>query len=103
MTQTPETGASSESQDATVNPVEALKAEFTKQFEDLKTSFSKELETLKQENETLKTQNNDLNRALVRSTVIPTTEPPKPKTEEELYQEQINALAEKTLKRMCKS
>ena len=83
------------------NPVASLRDEFRKEFDTLKSSFEAELKTLKSENESLKSQNTDLQRALIRSATVPETPAPAPKTEEQLYAEKIDALAKKTLERMC--
>ena len=85
------------------NPVASLRDEFRKEFDTLKASFEEELKTLKTENESLKSQNTDLQRALIRSATVPESPTPAPKTEEQLYAEKIDALAKKTLERMCKS
>lgn len=85
------------------NPVALLRDEFRKEFDTLKASFEEELKTLKVENESLKSQNTDLQRALIRSATVPENPAPAPKTEEQLYAEKIDALAKKTLERMCKS
>ena len=85
------------------NPVASLRDEFRKEFDTLKSSLKTELKALKTENESLKSQNNDLQRALIRSATVPETPAPAPKTEEQLYAEKIDALAKKTLERMCKS
>ena len=77
--------------------------EFRKEFDTLKASFEAELKALKTENESLKSQNTDLQRALIRSATVPENPAPAPKTEEQLYAEKIDALAKKTLQRMCKS
>lgn len=85
------------------NPVASLRDEFRKEFDTLKSSFEAELKALKTENESLKSQNTDLQRALIRSATVPENPAPAPKTEEQLYAERIDALAKKTLERMCKS
>ena len=87
----------------TENPVASLRDEFRKEFDTLKASFEAELKALKTENESLKSQNTDLQRALIRSATVPENPAPAPKTEEQLYAEKIDALAKKTLERMCKS
>ena len=87
----------------TENPVASLRDEFRKEFDTLKASFEAELKALKTENESLKSQNTDLQRALIRSATVPENPAPAPKTEEQLYAEKIDALAKKTLQRMCKS
>ena len=85
------------------NPVASLRDEFRKEFDTLKATFEAELKALKTENESLKSQNTDLQRALIRSATVPENPAPAPKTEEQLYAERIDALAKKTLERMCKS
>lgn len=85
----------------TENPVASLRDEFRKEFDTLKASFEAELKILKTENESLKSQNTDLQRALIRSATVPENPAPAPKTEEQLYAEKIDALAKKTLERMC--
>ena len=85
------------------NPVASLRDEFRKEFDTLKATFEAELKALKTENESLKSQNTDLQRALIRSATVPENPAPAPKTEEQLYAERIDALVKKTLERMCKS
>ena len=83
--------------------VEKLRDEFTAQFTTLKQSFESELTALKTENTSLKEMNDDLRRALVRSATTPAPAPAeKPKTEEELYLENIANLSKRTLERMSK-
>ena len=101
MTEEDITNVATKEQVDTENPVASLRDEFRKEFDTLKASFEAELKTLKTENESLKTQNTDLQRALIRSATVPDAPAPAPKTEEQLYAEQIDALAKKTLERMC--
>lgn len=101
MTQTEESKEAQSGPVPTENPVASLRDEFRKEFDTLKASFESELKALKTENESLKSQNTDLQRALIRSATVPETPAPVPKTEEQLYAEQIDALAKKTLERMC--
>lgn len=86
----------------TTPTVESLRDEFQAQFKTLKESFESQLSELTKLNESLKSQNTELQRALVRSTVSDPVPQPTPKTPEEQYADQISALAEQTLKRMCK-
>ncbi len=81
--------------------VEQLRDEFSAQFATLKQSFETELNNLKTENDQLKQTNDELKRALVRSAITPAPAHAEPeKSEEELYHDQIDALAKKTLARM---
>ena len=77
--------------------IEKLRNEFQEQFATLKTSFESELKTKADENAALKKENEDLHRALVRSAQLPPQEVPVQKTEQELYQERISAIAAKSL------
>ena len=98
MTDEPNPPAPAEKSD-----VEKLRDEFTAQFTTLKQSFESELTALKTENTSLKEMNDDLRRALVRSATTPAPAPAeKPKTEEELYLENIANLSKRTLERMSK-
>lgn len=84
--------------------VEQLRDEFTAQFATLKSSFETELSSLKTENAQLKETNDELKRALVRSAITPAPAPAEPpKTEEQLYKEQIDACSKRTLELMSKS
>jgi len=83
--------------------VERLRDEFAEQFGTLKSSFEGQVAELTKQNEDLKKHNQDLERALLRSAVTekqPNPEPPKEKTPEELYQEEVQALSKKTLEIM---
>lgn len=76
--------------------IEKLRNEFQEQFATLKTSFETELKTKADENAALRKENEELHRALVRSAQLPSQTPPVQKTEQELYQERIAALAAKS-------
>ena len=81
--------------------VEKLRDEFTAQFNTLKQSFESELNTLKTENSQLKENNDELKRALVRSAINPApAKTDEPKTPEQLYKEQVDACAKRTLELM---
>ena len=77
--------------------IEKLRNEFQEQFATLKTSFESELKTKTDEITSLRKENEDLHRALVRSAQLPPQESPVQKTEQELYQERISAIAAKSL------
>lgn len=87
-------------QPAAENPVEVLRDEFKKEFDTLKAAFEAELKKISTENEALKAQNTDLQRALIRSATVTQAPEEKPKTEEELYRERVASLAEKALRMM---
>ena len=78
-----------------------LKEELNAQFNELKASFeasNKEKDDIIAQ---LKEQNQGLQRALVRSAVSdPPKEEPKEPTEEELYQQEVDTLAKKTMEYM---
>ena len=76
---------------------ESPRDEFMQQFAALRESFESQLKELKDQNAELKSQNTELSRALVRSATVPQPEPVVEKTEQEIYQEKIDALAKKTL------
>ena len=83
--------------------VEKLRDEFTAQFVTLKQSFETELTALKTENTSLKETNDEHRRAQVRSaTTLAPAPAENPKTEEELYQENIANRSKRTLERMLK-
>lgn len=79
--------------------IEKLRDEFQEQFNTIKTSYEKTAADLKESNDKLSKENEELRRALIRNTSMgtPSGEPPKQKTEEELYQEKIAALSKKSL------
>ena len=79
------------------DPVVALRDEMNAQFNELKTSFEASLKEKEELIAQLKEQNTSLQRALVRSAVMDPPKVEEPKTEEEMYQEQVDNLAKKTL------
>lgn len=79
------------------DPVVQLRDEMNAQFAEMKSSFEASLKEKDELIAQLKEQNQGLQRALVRSAVM---DPPKvevPKTEEELYEENVKRLSERTL------
>ena len=92
----PESSGSDKTSDK--SEVERLRDEFSEQFATLKNSYEKTAAEQKDLIETLKKENEDLHRALIRSvTFDPQPAPSKEKTEDELYQERIAELAKKSL------
>ena len=77
--------------------ISKLRSEFQEQFNTLKETFDaenkKNLETISK----LTKENEDLHRALVRSAQLPPEQTAKEKTPEEIYQEKIIALADKSI------
>ena len=81
----------------TRSEIEKLRDEFTEQFATLKTSYEKTAAEQKETIEKLTKENQDLQRALIRSVTIdpqPTSHEP---TAEELYQKKIDELSKKSL------
>lgn len=81
------------------------------EYTDALTALQTELSNLKQAFESqkqeyqdtitkLQQENTSLQRSLIRNALTPEAAPPQPKTEEELYNENINQLADKTLNLM---
>lgn len=77
--------------------ISKLRSEFQEQFNTMKETFAaenkKNLETISK----LTKENEDLHRALVRSAQLPPEQTVKEKTPEEIYQEKILALADKSI------
>lgn len=83
------------------SPVDKLRAEFQEQFETLKKSFEGQKAESDKLIESLKKENEELHRSLIRSAMIPTPEKPlAEKTAEEKYNEEIETLAKKTVSMM---
>lgn len=81
------------------DPIQKLRDEMAEQFATLKQSFESELSERDSQITKLKEENDSLHRALIRSAM--TTPPTEvPKTEEQLYSEQVQELADKTLQKM---
>ena len=77
--------------------IEKLRDEFSEQFSTLKTSYEK---TAAEQSETiasLKKENEDLRRALIRNVTIDPSPQPIEKTQEQLEKERIAALSQKSL------
>lgn len=82
------------------DPIVALRNEFQEQFATLKDSFEKSNKEKDELIAKLTEENDALHRAIVRSAVNPEPVPVKEKTEEEIYNERIQELANKTLEYM---
>lgn len=83
----------------TSDPIQRLRDEMAEQFAALKQSFESQLSERDSQITKLKEENDSLHRALVRSAM--TTPPAEtPKTEEQLYNEQVQELADRTLQKM---
>ena len=77
--------------------IEKLRNEFQEQFATLKSSFETELKKATDENTSLRKENEELHRALVRSAQLPPAEVPVQKTEEELRAEFVKKYAERAI------
>ena len=83
----------------TKDPIQTLRDEMAEQFATLKQSFESQISERDSQITKLKEENDSLHRALIRSAM--TTPPAEtPKTEEQLYTEQVQELADKTLQKM---
>ena len=84
-------------QTQTEDPIAKLRDEFQSQFNTLKTTFEEEnkknLETIS----SLKKENEDLHRALIRSAQLPPVQQVPEKTKEQIYQEQIAEYSKKSI------
>lgn len=86
--------------DTQADAISKLRDEMTEQFAQLKSSFESEIAQRDSRITELTEQNTSLQRALVRSAMTEPTSAPKQKTEKEVYDETISALADKTLRYM---
>lgn len=78
--------------------IEKLRDEFAEQFATLKASYAAEQDRLTAELTALKSHNEELERALIRTATNPPPAPaPAPKTEKEEYDERVAAIAKRTL------
>lgn len=84
----------------TRSEIEKLRDEFTEQFTTLKTSYEKTAAEQKETIEKLTKENQDLQRALIRSVTIDPQPASKEPTVEELYQKRIDDLSKKSLEIM---
>lgn len=81
--------------------ISQLRDEMQSQITALKTSFEEQNKQLTEENATLKQQNIDLQRALVRSATVPDEHHVvQPKSEQQIYEERIKELADKALQKV---
>ena len=84
-------------QTQTEDPIAKLRDEFQSQFNTLKTTFEEENKTNLETISSLKKENEDLHRALIRSAQLPPVEQTPQKTEEQIYQEQVREYAKKSI------
>ena len=97
MTETEKKDEGQSSGTDTRSEIEKLRDEFTEQFATLKTSYEKTAAEQKETIEKLTKENQDLQRALIRSVTLdpqPTSHEP---TAEELYQKRIQEYSKKSL------
>ena len=97
MTETEKKAEGQTSETDTRSEIEKLRDEFTEQFATLKTSYEKTAAEQKETIEKLTKENQDLQRALIRSVTLdpqPTSHEP---TAEELYQKRIQEYSKKSL------
>lgn len=83
-----------------VDAIVKLRDEMQEQFNTLRDSYEAQRKEQSELIEKLKEQNEGLQRALVRSATLPPEKKEVEKTEEELYKEHIDALAQKTYEYM---
>ena len=81
----------------TRSEIEKLRDEFTEQFATLKTSYEKTAAEQKETIEKLTKENQDLQRALIRSVTIDPQPAVHEPTEEELYQKRVQEYSKKSL------
>ena len=84
------------------DPIQALRDEMAEQFAQLKSSFESQISERDARIVELTEQNTSLQRALVRSAMTEPPKAPENKTEKEVYDDTIKALAEKTLMYMSR-
>lgn len=83
-----------------VNPIEQLKLDMRKEFDEFKLSVQKEMDEKDAKIKELTENNDQLRASLVRNTFTEPVPEPKEPTPEELYQAEVSKYAEKTLTRM---
>ena len=99
MTQEP---ASKDPETTQGDALARFRDEMAQQFADLKAETQAKIDELTKENEKLVEENKQLNRALVRSAIVPAPEPvevlsPEEKAEQE-YRQELKNIFEKSLK-----
>ena len=97
MTETEKKDEGQSSGTDTRSEIEKLRDEFTAQFATLKTSYEKTAAEQKETIEKLTKENQDLQRALIRSVTLDPQPASKEPTAEELYQKRIDELSKKSL------
>lgn len=76
--------------------VERLRDEFAEQFATMKAAYEGKISELTSSLDDLRNHNTELERALLRSATVTPAEPPAPpKSEQELYDERVAAIARK--------
>ena len=84
-------------QTQTEDPIAKLRDEFQSQFSTLKQTFEEENKKNLDIISSLKKENEDLHRALIRSAQLPPVQQVPEKTPEQIYQERISELAQKSI------
>ena len=98
---TEEPPASTKEEKDSSDLIAQLRDDFAAQISELKQSTDALIEAQRKQIEQLEADKKGLQAALVKSaTTTPPAEAPKPKTEEEIYNEKIEALAKKGLEDM---
>lgn len=97
MTETEKKAEGQSSETDKRSEIEKLRDEFTEQFATLKTSYEKTAAEQKETIEKLTKENQDLQRALIRSVTIDPQPASREPTAEELYKKQIDELSKKSL------
>ena len=97
MTETEKKAEEQISATDTRSEIEKLRDEFTEQFATLKTSYEKTAAEQKETIEKLTKENQDLQRALIRSVTIDPQPASHEPTADELYQKRIEELSKKSL------
>ena len=81
--------------------ISQLRDEFASQISALKSSFEESNAKLSEENASLRQQNEDLQRALIRTATVPDEHNvAQPPSEEDLYRERVQTIAQKALKQV---
>ena len=96
MTQDSESTPDTPTQEEYTDALTALQTELS----NLKQAFESQSKDYQDTITKLQQENTSLQRSLIRNALTPEATPPQPKTEEELYNENINQLADKTLNLM---
>lgn len=84
------------------DPFATMKAEFQQELEKMRAENQAVIDSLKEANESLTKQNQDLQRAIVKGVFAPgpEKETPKEPTEEEKYATEVKRISDLTLSRL---